>query len=91
MTVKADFYQNNDDTPLSPSRAPFAITPHDANALPSVPKAIYVGTGGNVTLRGVEGSADVVLKNVANGQVIDVQAKYVRATGTTAADLVGLA
>lgn len=79
------------DTTGTPSRAPYAITPHDSNELPLVPKAIYVGTGGNVTLRGVDGAADVVFKNVANGQVIDVRATHVRATGTTAADLVALA
>jgi hypothetical protein len=32
-----------------------------------------------------------VFKNVANGDRIEVRAAYVRATGTTAADIVGLA
>jgi hypothetical protein len=75
----------------APSRAPFAVTPHDTNELGTIPKALYVGTGGNITLRGVGGTADVIFKNVANGQVLDVRAQYVRATGTTAADIVALA
>lgn len=91
MAVSNDYYENQGDSPLAPSRGPFAITPHDGNALTSVTKAIYVGTGGDVVLRGVESDADVTFKNVANGQVLDVQASHVRATGTTATDLVGLA
>ena len=72
-----------------PARRAFAITPHDVNALTSVPREIYVGTGGNITLRAIESNADVVFKNVPSGGKLSVRAQYVRATGTTAADLVG--
>lgn len=75
----------------TPSRAPFSITPHDSTALGVVPKALYIGVGGNVVCRGVDGSADVTFKNLANGQILDVRAQYVRATGTTATDIIGLA
>ncbi|MEZ5656801.1 MAG: hypothetical protein R3E04_13125 [Sphingobium sp.] len=57
----------------------------------AIPKALYVGTGGTVILRGVDSAADVTFKNVANGQILDVQAQFVRATGTTATDIVALA
>lgn len=77
------------DSALAPSRAPYAIVPHDTNPLPAVTKAIYVGTGGTVTLRGAAGSADVTYKNVASGSYLEVSASHVRATGTTAADLIG--
>lgn len=83
-----DSFQTSSDMLAAPSRAPFAVTPHDTNELTTIPKALYVGTGGTVILRGVGGAADVTFKNVANGQVIDVRAQYVRATGTTAADIV---
>lgn len=86
-----DTFQTMSDSPTAPSRAPFAIVPHDSTALPTLPKAIFVGSGGTVTLRGVDAATDVVLKNVASGQVLDIRASHVRATGTTAADLVGLA
>jgi len=86
-----DNFAAHGDAPAAPSRAPFAITPHDTNELTIVPKAIYVGTGGTLVLRGVEGTADVTFKNIANGQVLDVRAQYVRITGTTAADIIGLA
>lgn len=79
------------DAVSASSRAPFAVVPHDTDELPVVPKALYVGTGGHVALRGVDGAADVLFRNVAAGQVLDVRARFVRAAGTTAADIVGLA
>ncbi|HZG45337.1 MAG TPA: hypothetical protein VEZ41_03595 [Allosphingosinicella sp.] len=87
----SDSFTSHADGVSSPSRNAFAIVPHDSNPLPRVVKAIYVGTAGNVTLRTVDGSADVLFKNVAAGQVLDVRAAFVRAAGTNAADLVGLA
>lgn len=79
------------DSLISPSRNAFSITPDDVVPLPSLPKAIYVGTGGTIALRGVDSTQDVILYNVANGSIIDVRAKFIRATGTTAMNLVGLA
>ncbi|MBP6030345.1 MAG: hypothetical protein KA533_02840 [Sphingobium sp.] len=89
--MATDSFQTSSDMLAAPSRAPFAVTPHDSTELSIIPKALYVGTGGTVILRGVGGTADVTFKNVANGQVIDVRAQFVRATGTTAADIVALA
>lgn len=74
-----------------PARDAFAIAPSDAAPLLVLPRAIYVGTGGDIALRCVDSGADVVLRNVASGQMIDLRASHVRATGTTAADLIGLA
>ena len=67
------------------------MTPSDTAELPVIPKALYVGTGGTVVLRGVAGAADVTFRNVGNGAVLDVQPRWVRQTGTTAADIVALA
>lgn len=76
---------------VDPARQAFPVVPHDTDQLGTLPCAIYVGTGGTIVLRAADSAADVTLKNVASGQVLDVRALYVRATGTTAADLVGLA
>ncbi len=86
-----DRFQTFSDTSIGPSRAPFAITPNDSVELGLVPKALYVGTGGTIVLRGLDAAADVIFKNLANGQILDVRAQFVRATGTTASDIVGLA
>jgi len=84
-----DTFDTMGDSPELPSRVPFALVPSDTVALSQVVKGIYVGTGGDVTLRGVGAAADVTYKNLPNASYIGVRASYVRATGTTAADLVG--
>lgn len=77
------------DSTIAPSRAPFAVTPHDVNELPILPKALYVGTGGDVVVRGVDAAADVTYRNVPAGAYLMVRAAFVRATGTTAAHIIG--
>lgn len=83
-----DPYPQNQDSVIAPSRLAVAVTPHDTNALPSAAKRLYVGTGGTVTLRTVDGAADVVYTNVANGSYILARAAYVRDTGTTAINII---
>lgn len=85
----SDFFQSYADAASSPSRAPFAITPHDTQNLEMIPKGIYVGTGGDVVLRGIDGLSDVTYRNLPDASYIAVQARYVRATGTSATDLIG--
>lgn len=87
----SDMFQGTTDSLDAPARTAFAIVPSDTVALAVLPKALYVGTGGVVVLRSVDATGDVTLKNVASGQILDIRASHVRATGTTAADLVGLA
>lgn len=71
-----------------PSRAPFPIVPDDDDELPLLPKGIYVGTGGDVCLRGVDSDEDVTYKNLPSASYINVRAQYIRATGTTATNLI---
>lgn len=89
--MSVDDFRTLADSPAEPARAPFAVAPSDSVGLATIPKALYVGTGGTVVLRGVDGTADATFRNVANGQVLDVRAIFVRATGTTATDIVALA
>lgn len=86
-----DAFDNSTDSPTAPSENCFAITPSDAADLPQATKAIYVGTGGDVMLRSVRGAAAVRFRNVPAGAIIDVRTAAFLATGTTAADIVGLA
>lgn len=74
--------------PLGAAREYFAITPDDNADLSEVPRAIYVGTGGNLSVVGPGGN--VLFKNVPSGTILPVATTRVRATTTTAADLVGL-
>lgn len=75
-------------TKVTPSRNPYAVTPSDTVPLPTVPKGIYVGTGGDVRLQGVGATAPVTYVNVPAGAFIAVEVSQVFATGTTASDLI---
>lgn len=86
-----DAFSRRADSADAPSAHPFAVVPSDAAPLAMIPKALYVGTGGTLVLRTASGSADVIFRNLANGQLLPVRAQYVRATGTTAANIVALA
>ena len=87
--------QNNDipavDSPIAPAQNCFAIEPSDTAELAAVTKALFIGEGGDVTLRTLRGTADVTFRNLPNAYVLDVRAIAVRATGTSAGNIVGLA
>lgn len=75
----------------SPASKLEAITPNDSTDLTAKKfRALFVGTGGNVQVLAVGDTSPVLLKGVANGQVIPVSVKRVYSTNTTAADIVGL-
>lgn len=78
----------NSDTLGAPARHTFAIVPNDADPLPRLPKGIYVGTGGNVTLRAIDSAADVTYRNLPDASYIAVRVSHVRAAGTTATDMI---
>lgn len=86
----ADQFTTYGDSVSAPARDAVAVVPHDADALAEVPKALFVGTGGDIVMRGVSGSGDQLWKNVPDGTVLPFRALYVRATGTTASDILAL-
>ena len=65
------------------------ITPSDATPLPQPIDALYVGTGGNVTLVDQEGNEAAFL-NVISGSTLPVSPTFVKATGLSADDFIGL-
>lgn len=78
------------DSVTSPSRNWFDIVPDDNTDLSFVPKAIFVGTGGDLVVASTSTDSEVIFRNVPSGSVLDIRPAAVRQTGTTAADLVGL-
>lgn len=86
-----DPFSSASDSLIAPAREAFALTPDDSNELTRATKAVYVGTGGDIVLRAVGSESDVALRNVVAGSVLAIRLRAVRATGTTAANLVGLA
>ncbi len=82
-----DPFRNFGGAPGMPARQAFPIEP--GAELRFVPSAIFVGTGGDIALRAVDSDEDVVYRNVSSGTYLTVRAAFVRAEGTSAADLVG--
>lgn len=76
------------DPNISPAPIATAVTPQDGNIINC--RALFVGTGGNLTLITSPGQPPVTLKNVANGQILPIRAWIINATGTSAADIVAL-
>ena len=85
----ADHFQNLADAPDFQSRRLVAITPHDTNDLAYVTKAVYIGTGGTISIIAADDTAAVSL-TVQDGAVLPIRAKRIRATGTTATGIVGM-
>jgi hypothetical protein len=89
--MPSNSFNNSPDSLIAPARHCFPVQPNDAATLPTLPKALFVGTGGNLVIRAVDSEEDVVFVNVPSGMILDVRVLSVRASGTTASDLVGLA
>lgn len=77
------------DAVSSPARDAFAVVPHDIEPLARLPKALLVGSAGTLTLRAVDAAADVALV-VTAGQLVPIRASHVRASGTSAGQIVAL-
>ena len=67
-----------------------AVTPSDTAE--NIFKALYIGTGGNVSIDHWQGGsgANVVLYNCQSGDLLPIKTYRVNATGTTATSIVGL-
>lgn len=66
----------------------YAVTPNNDADLADVPRALWVGGGGNISL--VMASGTVTLEAVPDGTLLPVRPSRVRATGTTATAIVAL-
>lgn len=80
--------------PAKPAVKSFAISPDDSNDLVTGTRRIYVGGTGDIKLTLVDDDANhagVVLKAVPVGTMLEVAARRVYLTGTTATLLIGLA
>ncbi|NJO13929.1 MAG: hypothetical protein HC870_01625 [Rhizobiales bacterium] len=86
-----DVFSSAANSLTAPALDCFAIVPSDSLDLPKATRAIYIGTGGDVVLRAVGSQAEVTFRNVISGSIIDVRVAAIRATGTSAEDIVGLA
>lgn len=78
-----DTFVNTPDSFVGPPRRSFAIAPGADETLPTITRAIYVGTGGTLVARLVGDSVDQTYRNVASGSEVIGCFSHVRATSTT--------
>lgn len=74
------------DSPISRG---FTVTADDTNELSEVTRALYVGVGGDIALVMRDGN-EVTFQNVPEGSLLPIRVSKVKATGTTAANILGL-
>ncbi|MEM1286821.1 MAG: hypothetical protein AAGH60_00560 [Pseudomonadota bacterium] len=74
----------------SPASNAFTIVAQDNVPLTTVTRAIYIGAGGDLSVKMKSGET-VVFTGVPAGSVLPVRVAEVAATGTSASNLVGLA
>lgn len=83
----ADRYAGSGDDLAGPASQAAAVTPSDTVPLPFASKRLFVGGAGNVALV-TTGGAMVTYTGVPAGFYLQVRAATVKATGTTATDIV---
>ncbi len=75
-------FANRTPSLSGPATDIIAVTPDDVTDLTETAIALYVETGGTISLVTVRGAARTV--NVTDNQILPVGARRVNATGTTA-------
>lgn len=84
--MPTDTFVTNSPGLTSPATKHFAITPNDSTDLDPVPRAIYVGTAGDLVVQDQAGTS-CTYKNAAG--VVPIRAKRVMVS-STASNLVGM-
>ncbi|MEO0689018.1 MAG: hypothetical protein AAFY51_01830 [Pseudomonadota bacterium] len=89
----ADEFENMAQSPTTPTEFMFEVTPDDATDLERVTKAIHLNELGDVriTTKDMAEGSSVTLRNIPVGVPYPVRAKRIWQSGTTSADVVGLA
>jgi hypothetical protein len=85
----SDPFSNHESGLTSPIRNTAAVTPNDSVDLPTVSRALYIGTGGTITVT-MQGGMVEEFVGVLAGIWYPYSVKRVWATGTTAGSIVAL-
>jgi len=82
-------YTGRADAISAPAQRGFAVTPNDAVDLAAETRGLWVGASGDLALVLASGD-EVTLAGAVGGSVLPLRIRRVKATGTTATQLVGL-
>jgi len=77
------------DAISAPAQRGFAITPNDAADLAAETRGLWIGASGDLALVLASGD-EVSLVGAVGGSVLPLRVRRIKATGTTATQLVGL-
>jgi hypothetical protein len=64
------------------------VVPSDSTDITDLPRAIWVGVGGDVTLMAAADQTSRVFKNVASGTLLPIRARRIYNTGTSASSII---
>jgi hypothetical protein len=86
----ADAFATRADDVSAPARYTVAVTPSDTTDLTDLPKAIYVGGGGDIALMAAADNTARIFKAAQAGSILPIRARRILVTGTTATNLIAL-
>ena len=84
-----DIFETHSAGLSSPAINAAAVTPSDAEPLAQPSRALYVGGDGDVSVV-MMGGGTVTFSGVAAGSLLPIRVAYVRATATTATDILAI-
>jgi len=84
-----DRFANTQASLSGPASSGFSITPSNSADLPETTRALYIGTGGSLSVRMLSGET-LTLPNVLPGSLLPLRVTRVFATATTATAIAGL-
>lgn len=84
-----DPFKDYSDSLTSPIRSAQSVTPNDTGDLTVLPRALYVGAGGDLHLT-MAGGQEVTYAAVPAGTLLPVRAARVWATGTEASAILAM-
>jgi hypothetical protein len=91
MSIQDDFASTVRGGYDSPFTKAVVVSPSDSADLPFMPRALYVGTAGTLSVLLIDGATTVNLGAVAAGTLLPLRVNRVRSTGTGASNIVALA
>lgn len=74
---------------IIPSESAFEVTPNDSADLTAVTRGVYIGGAGDLAVTMKDGS-EVTFVGLQAGLVYPYRVRRIKATGTTATDIVGI-
>lgn len=91
MTTGTDSFATHSNYGLeAPAYHATAVTPHNTNELAHYSRALYIGTGGDISVVAVGDDTAVTFANIPDGSTLPLRVKIVKSTGTDATDIVAL-